>query len=185
MATIACPNCQSALTIDESFAGQALQCPFCSHQFVLASPLTPQKPFEPPIASTPTYNTTVSARFKKSSSILDAILDFRFEKYVTPVIIRITWILTLIIAAMLLIFQLYVDVASLFPESPSATAPPSDFEFRPDGRVVDKLVQFGFFLVRYTGIFMALLWVRVWLETMIVLFNIAQSLISIDRKTRG
>lgn len=187
---IACPGCRAELTIDSSMVGRRVQCPSCSHQFVIPGGEKPPQipaaqPYVPPAPafSAPTsYSNFASKRFKQSDSIFDIILDFRFEKYVTPWIVRITWIVVLVVGAIMLLLQIGGDISSLLPDGSNSRQP--NFDFQPRGELVYRLVQFGQILLRYSTLFIGLLWIRVVLETMIVIFHIAQSLASIDRKTR-
>ncbi len=189
---IACPGCRAELTIDASMAGRRVQCPSCSHQFVIPGgerppqiPVSgPQIPSAPPFSPPPaSYSSVASKRFKQSESIFDIILDFRFEKYVTPWIVRITWAVVLVIGAIVLLLQIGGDISSLLPDSQSVGSGQPNFNVRSSGQLTYRLYQIGAVLLRYSSLFIGLLWIRVALETMIVIFHIAQSLASIDRKT--
>src|SRR4051794_9122185 len=113
MANVICPHCNHSLAYVPTLAGQQVRCSACGNQFVMSSPDEPPAP--PPVTAAPDPSrfaeqpVTLPRRslaerggFEPARSILD-VFDFRFERYVTPIILRFTWILALLLAALWLI----------------------------------------------------------------------------------
>lgn len=130
-------------------------------------------------------------------SIID-LLDWRFEKYLTPWIIRIAWLAILVLAGtVLLYFSVETVYKAVFNEPLSDHLPglrdilkddPPRFrqvggprekvvvEFRP-GEFVNRLVgALGKLLAVSIVAIFTVLWLRVACESVIVIFNIATSL---------
>jgi hypothetical protein len=193
-------------------AGRPVACPRCGYRFVMPGrpmasgvipPPLPPPPMagtvplqtgppgmgEPQMAGVSAFQSNVSQRFKPAKSIFD-IFDFRFETYVTPIIIRFTWGLALLGVLIYFGLELYVAVDRLMPKTEAAEVV-ADVEERIEFRMPEKSSKFNrsltmvaFLTLRITLVLIMVLWVRVLLETSIVLFNIAMSLQSIDRKTK-
>jgi hypothetical protein len=200
MSEVGCPNCGLAVTIVPNLAGQTVSCPRCQAHFVMPAGGGPiAQPVGPSFVSV--YQSGGSRKFRPAKSLLD-IFDFRFEAFVTPIIIRTTWVLVLIGACLYSAWALY---SALETESkyqirlPEMTAtepatktsptvikkPPTMEELEAEAKrseTMRNLVWFGFKLI---ALCLSLLWVRVSLEMTIVAFNIANSLQSIDQKTKG
>jgi len=125
--------------------------------------------------------------FKESNSPLD-LFDWKFEKYLTPWIVRFTWLAVLALTSLWLTLVLISTVASFMPvEAPRR--PSMDFEFRSPQDVIPGNAWLWSAIFRIVGVGTAvaftilwLLWVRVLLESAIVIFNIAKTLASIDEK---
>lgn len=153
------------------------------------APSGPVAPIEwPQIVST-----AVKRRFQPSNSWLD-VFDWKFEKYLTPWIVRLTWVLALVLAAISIILTaraVFVgSVSDLLPKQ--RASPPPRIEQKWEFQVPEKVSEPPMVFYRVLGFVLGvvvtivgLLWLRVILETVIVLFNIARSLASIDRKTAG
>jgi hypothetical protein len=134
------------------------------------------------------YQQSVSRRFQPSTSILD-LFDFKFQKYLTPWVVRYTWICVLSMAAFGTIGSVVAFAIELVPVSetrPAAEVRDGHFPSRAsEPRVEPSAVSvwtskqvlkvvgliFGFVM---TALFV--LWVRVVLECVIVIFDISQSL---------
>jgi hypothetical protein len=184
MADVACPQCGLPIVIVSSLTGKTVSCPQCQFHFIM--PAEPEPQASVPVVSI--YQTGATRKLKPATSLLD-IFDFRFEKFVTPIIIRITWIMVVAAAVLFAIWGAYQLVASELPVE--KVEPKSQYELRlPKGaevsggtaRVVKKAFAYGMSLILLA---LSLLWIRVSLEMTIVAFNIATSLQSIDRKTKG
>jgi hypothetical protein len=170
----------------------------------------PQPPPPPPLAfnaasitAAPRQNLAYRVGFQPSSSLFD-IFDIHFEKYVTPLIAKITWIFTLVIAFFWFLGLLFDAINTWMPssEKPPAVVSPS---LRRPGNLSDlvrdqsaasaekrsklseRLILRFWIIFRQVmaviALFLTVLWIRVVLESMIVLFRIAKSLASIDDKT--
>lgn len=128
--------------------------------------------------------------FSPPTGLLD-IFDWRFKKYLTPWILRITWIIVLVVAALGIGSQILLMMGTWLPEIGWGAGDdggmgnrfPGEFERDPvlpfwlRIRFAESLVRLSVVL----GVIVALLWIRVILELAIVLFNIATSLTSIER----
>ncbi len=125
--------------------------------------------------------------FRESNSPLD-LLDWKFEKYLTPWIVRFTWLAVLTLAALWITLLTVSTVASLLPETDSSSRA-IDYSFRSPQEAMPGHDWLWFMVYRVIGFGTAiaitiiwLLWVRVLLEFAIVVFNMAKSLASIDEK---
>ena len=215
MSEFYCPNCRQPMSDAPELAGQQVACPGCGYQFVMRG-----IPVAAP-AVTSVYRDTVKRRFKPATSIFD-IFDWKFETYVTPIIIRTTWALFIAGMAIFVALKTYdtfkpapkptlakrslprieppqrtdrsfgqrPEPAPTFPRVANETrlAEPEPepeeepgYVFNTDGEFARKLAAYFFELMVAC---IALLWVRVCLETAIVIFNIANSLQSLDEKTK-
>jgi Domain of unknown function (DUF4282) len=151
-----------------------------------------------------TWNRAVRRQFTPSTSFWD-IFDFSFKKYITPWVVRVTWAGALYMAiAYLAMIGLYTFSYAMAPEMESAVQPIQQpgvqpapnfprakapganpgIEFKlPLGvqeSLTTKVTYLLLFSVQLFGILIGLLWVRVALEGIIVLFNISMTLNSID-----
>jgi hypothetical protein len=133
--------------------------------------------------------------FAPARSILD-IFDIHFERYVTPIIVRITWMTALVLAGLWLIVLLVLGVYTWTPDSakkPSEDPRVAALRNRVQPRTESELSKWleprkaATIVLIHAAIaaVLALLWLRVVLESVIVLFHMAKSLASIDRKTAG
>lgn len=136
------------------------------------------------------YQRMIANRFQTASGLLD-IFDWKFEKYVTPIIVRFTWVVCVLLAALVIVLILLVLVLVLAPELPvqGVADTPSNFNRPSEYRFVQmptwftrRVFAIGWAVGSAVGIALSLLWTRALLETLIVVFNIASSLSSIDRK---
>ncbi|WP_254510883.1 DUF4282 domain-containing protein [Anatilimnocola floriformis] len=134
--------------------------------------------------------------FLESTSPLD-LFDWKFEKYLTPWIVRFTWLAVLSIAGIGCMLWTINFVLSLEPERPGSQSvvgmdpfqrsiyqPPrsSTKQSMIDPRVMSLVYRVIMLLISFTFTVLWLLWIRVLLECAIVVFNIARSLSSIDEK---
>ncbi len=139
------------------------------------------------------FSSTAAARFKPANSVCDIFFDFRFERYVTPHIIRLTWVVALILGIICAGIYSYSALSVWLPES--GRHPEAKQRMRVQVEIIDDILPsprnsqkiWTSFASLLSVMFVAigLLWIRVWLEMMIVIFNIALSIASIDKKTKG
>ena len=202
-----CPHCHQV--IDCTGLTGILECPHCRKRFnctptrtmptvaaqlpeaVLAQPEEPQFVFDAPVSPTRSF-----LNKKKNPKTLWDFIDLGFHHYLTPIIIKVIWALCLGLAALSLVGAGFSVVTSLLPESdhsqpsptgwnsPSSfgsTGPTSAFEQKTTMLVLRILGWLALAVVTAIG----LLVVRVVCESIIVLFNIAESLVSIDKKTQA
>ena len=124
-----------------------------------------------------TYRKAVSQRFESSNSILD-VFDWKFERYVTPLIIRITWII--VVAGFLCAFVYFMigpEVWASIGSGSSSSSPGTGF------RIPDWMIIVAVRVVQAMMMVIMLLWIRVILESMIVIFNIARGISNIEKNT--
>jgi hypothetical protein len=211
MAPTICPACKLPLDIPAAMAGQHVACPRCRATF--AAPGPEPKPFEPPApppmpdyrspqpaAAAELPSASSSVRREPPATLWD-LFDFSFNRYVTPLIVKITWVLTLVLASIWLLLIAVALVMDLMPDSQDSTRmqrspqfsrrfepqfnPRSQLSERVDYAWWRGLVRVIILVTQLTGAILFVLWMRVVLESVIVVFNMAASLRSIDRKTRG
>ncbi|MEX0641158.1 MAG: DUF4282 domain-containing protein [Pirellulales bacterium] len=141
--------------------------------------------------STHRFRSAVRHRFRPASSWLD-IFDWKFEKYLTPWIVRATWMICVCQAfiwlAVIVLFTLWSWVPDV--ESPRHDSQPAARYERPNPVTASApewlTSRIGSTVAGLTAIcvvVIGLLWIRVVLEVAIVLFNIATTVTSIDEKT--
>lgn len=202
---VTCPSCGRRWSLPSQAAAN-IPCPNC-HQplFPVGVQATVTPPPAPPPTSDPTaaqlgalnfrrrYRSAAQRTFQESKSPLD-LFDWKFEKYLTPWIVRFTWVAVVVIAGLWLMF---VTVSLLLTFVPDVATPANDFEpsspfsSSPQFEISLSDSPWLWLLVfRIVGgltiLFVTLiwlLWIRVLLESAIVIFNIARSLASIDEKT--
>jgi hypothetical protein len=119
------------------------------------------------------------------------IFDFKFEHYLTPWIIRAYWILALVLGALAMIVYTVDNVGSLFAKEAQFSAPRIGVAFDSHGpnwsspheqSLSAKLVEFVWRWKFTITIPLSLAMVRVFCELAIVVFNIANSLKTIERR---
>lgn len=185
---IYCPHCRGPIQDDGRHAGQTLVCPRCRGQFNVPGQQPQQK-----VQPASVYSTAISRRFKESSSPLDIFFDFRFEMYLTPLIIRATWIIAIACTVAGLSGLTVWLAMTATPQQQGPQMQPGGVpmevgieELREPKAVVADYGAWKavFYVAVVVGSILALLWLRVCLEAVIVIFNIAESLESIDGKTR-
>lgn len=203
-----CPNCGEILSVPIQAGGQSVTCSVCHHTFRLpffesdrSEPPPPPPPISIDLPKEVATRTTVeigkhSGKSKGptvSSSLLD-VFDLQFNKYLTPWIIRLNWFLVVTWAVICLSLILFAMIATWIPEANVAKVdrPPgsadNDVAFRlPEmsswlrGRLATDLylITLAFAIVE------VVLWVRMFFESRIVIFNIAMTLDSIGDVTRA
>ena len=134
------------------------------------------------------FESVKRSHFTSPESVLD-IFDWKFKKYLTPWILRITWAIVLCVAPLFIAVQLLQIIGIWLPAvNWSADARP-DVDVRVPQGTSEPLLPW-WFQVRVAqsvwqissiaGTAIAMLWIRVLLELAIVLFNIATTLTSIE-----
>lgn len=145
--------------------------------------------FSPAIATIPGFewNHRLTANLNhvnETYSIL-ALFDFRFRYFLTPSIVRLTWFLAIILFAVWLFLICYFYVSSLLNQSPtlfpaSALSKEKSVivqgDLPTDKSVWPMLLNLGFFITLGIMSLIVLLWVRILLETMMMVFCIGGSL---------
>jgi hypothetical protein len=204
MQTIACPNCQQPLQIAPELAGQELACPRCQSHFVIPG----GGPVSPPLnvgsaagaAPAPGFQIQESRRplHNQSASLLD-LFDFSFTRYVTPLIVKITWVLALTLSVVWLLIVIAGLIITALPEIEVSEARKSEapqqgrFEYEIKAPpIIERTGEAGYAVAlriviagtQLVTIVLFLLWLRVALEAVIVIFHMAANVKSIDEKTR-
>jgi Zn-finger nucleic acid-binding protein len=138
------------------------------------------------------------SQFASSSSYLD-IFDWQFKKYLTPWILRVTWVLVLVAAGLWVIGNLFEIISYWLPamewgaEEAPAMARGIPREVKPAEPMlplwlIRLVAKFGnsvagtlYGIVKIAAGAIALLLLRVVFEVAIVLFNIATTLTTIEK----
>ena len=198
MATTICPGCKVPLDIMPQMAGQQVACPRCRTTFAAPVPQMMAMPPAPPPPA-PSYTAaektaapelmplTSRTRPEQPATLWD-IFDLSFSRYVTPLIVKITWVLTLFFTSAWLLIIFTVLLIDLMPDTPVRSSPRPSMQFE----LADKidyawwrgLVRLIVLATQITGALLFVLGMRVVLESVMVVFNMAASLRSIDRKTK-
>ena len=189
---VACPKCGASFVVPASASGVAV-----TPAAAAAAPAAPTAPGDAfsSISSAARGKIVRGAqrRLKRSNSALD-LLDWRFEKYLTPWIVRVTWIVVLTLSAIWLLLLTIGLAASMLPQGSGETvtrsSSDSSYTVRSFGTprsgasayVIRNTVAVMTYVTALFGLALFLLWVRVMLESLIVLFNIAESLNTIDSR---
>jgi hypothetical protein len=148
-----------------------------------ATPPTPPSPAFAPMIDEPLKP---SGRIRERPVTLLDVFDLTFARFVTPIIVKIVWVIVLIFTGLWLLLLTFLLVIGLVGSSGVGM---STFGAAPslgtESRLVAALIQLVlyFFEVAATGA--VLLFWRLMLESIMILFSISNSLKSIDRKTRA
>ena len=129
-----------------------------------------------------------------SSGNLFDLFDWRFRKYLTPWILRVTWIIVLLVAFLWILLQLFWMLTVWLPDMQwAADAAPQVAGRLPRGNIREPLLPLWlgyrlqgtlWHITAIAGSVIALLWVRVALEIAVVLFNIATTLTAIQTQIK-
>lgn len=199
--TMACPHCGT------QFVAPRVAAPRVPPTKPVAQPAPQSPPFSPPplvrpptiqavgpTPPAPTFAPVIDEPGPKTSgrplrerpvTLLD-VFDLTFARFVTPIIVKIIWVIILVFAGLWLLLLTGLLVMGLVGSSGvgvgSFGAAPS---VGVESRLITALIQivFYFFQVAATGALL-LFW-RLMLESIMILFSISNSLKSIDRKTRS
>jgi hypothetical protein len=132
-----------------------------------------------------------SRRSTTPTSIID-FFDWKFEKYLTPWIVRATWVIALFTSALwaLVMALAFLGGTAVSDDTSDDTRRTSARRLSTStpipislgGNRAAQAVRTVAFVTLFIGVIVGLLWTRVVLELAIVAFNIANSLVSIDDK---
>jgi predicted RNA-binding Zn-ribbon protein involved in translation (DUF1610 family) len=229
MDKLVCIGCGTTLKIPASYTRPTVKCPRCGTHSTIAAderpvPRPTETPSLPPAAddiekvavdtSAADIPSTRGRLFR--TRLLTSLLDVKFKQYLTPAIIRFSWLMVLILAGIWLCFLLVIFLASLVPSGSSeATASSQNSRQQPldleallngNGQLPDigdllggslsgsaskptfmqSLVGIGwrvmFVATSLASLLLSLLWCRVFLETIIVIFDINDCLKRIESR---
>ena len=212
-ATVSCPYCKGQMAFVSLIAGQQVACPHCNRPFAMPGspqktmPLPNQQPAPPPpppdaadpgslgfLDESPAVGMPRHHHFasRKQASFWH-FFDLSFRHYLTPVLIKIVWALCLALGFLAVVGSGLYTVTSMLHESGFRSAPDSapawDMPFTPSSPGVAKTTEVALKAVAWAIVVVvvaiALLVIRVVCESIIVLFNIAGSLSSIDGKIKA
>jgi hypothetical protein len=117
-------------------------------------------------------------------TLLD-VFDLTFARFVTPIIVKIIWVIMLVAAGLWLLLLTFLLVAGLVGSSGIGMGSFGASPIGVESRLVAALIQIVLYVVQVTATGAVLLFWRLMLESIMTLFNISNSLKSIDRKTRA
>ncbi len=103
--------------------------------------------------------------------------DFRFRRYLTPTILRISWLLILVVAFVWLVIVSYAYVASLMNSSELDS---QNISQTVAAETSPFLLKTGVYLTTAATIGVSLMWLRVIFETIIAIFSMCNTLRTID-----
>ena len=204
---VSCPHCAQVVAYSPAMAGQVVACPKCQRPFQMPTGQTqvpvPKSPVQPQSAgsdaqaladiATSARSAFRSARrqhLRPATSWLD-LFDWKFEKYLTPWIVRATWLACLVMVFVSVATILILTLLSWAPDldtSDGSQTPGTDYrgsEFRvpkPPEWLASRISKTVAGILAICSAMLGLLWIRVVLEIVIVVFNIATTLTSIDEK---
>jgi hypothetical protein len=129
------------------------------------------------------------------------LFDFRFEKSLTPWIVRLSWVLILIVGALWIVAIVVGVLGAVLPDIPDSERYATEARLKTYSPAVGSIpgntpssgttpsltsaLRVNRWLAVLTGgisVLLGVLWLRVVLESVIVLFNIAATVAQIDRK---
>jgi DNA-directed RNA polymerase subunit RPC12/RpoP len=182
---IACPYCSQPMGFAADLVGRSVACVRCGQTFTIGVPAMP---------SLVDTADSIAIRRERGPSLVEAffmLFDFRFERYLTPWIIRTSWLLILALAAFSLLNAGLHAVGSAAPTKPSfPSVSPTEPIFDPSSLPaeppfgVDLALRLTRAAVWCLATVLAVLYLRVICEVFIVIFNIATSLKAIEKQTR-
>lgn len=204
-----CPHCHQA--VDCTGLRGVVECPYCRKQFTCTptqptptvakqlpnATAAPSDPFDF-TSDSPVSSTRRFMHKKKKPKGLWDFIDLGFHHYLTPIIVKIIWGLCLALAALGLAVAALFLIHSMLPEEashassyensgPTTNSRPSRRTSSQPSVVEEKTMELVYKILSWIGLavitVIILLVVRVICESIIVLFNIAESLVSIDKKT--
>lgn len=121
--------------------------------------------------------------------------DFRFRRYLTPWILRISWLLILVLALIWFLIICYTYLSSLLQLGQSGDLPVAidtgsgtSFTSGEPARISGAIkwspffVESGVFLSAVFGLILTVLWIRVLFESIMMLFSMGNTLRTIDAK---
>lgn len=186
---IACPQCGQHMTFAADLAGRRVTCAHCRRQFTMPGVGQPAATLLPRPAGVPAAAHASRPRDPSFFETICWLLDLRFERYLTPWIIRISWILVLLFATFMIASwalrtvtggfaaDSISDVSGRMGARPTRAPTPA----RPEVVTAIKLADAAMAII---GVPLAVLYSRVFCECLIVIFHVANSLKTIEENTR-
>ncbi len=193
---IECPNCTKRYTIHPERVGKPVKCGQCNKEF-LAKRHTENPPQTEPEMENDSPSISINVPRETRSRKTDitsfaefflGLFDWRFRRYLTPWIVRVTWIVFLLMTAMWLLILLIGFIVSITPvDSTSIRPKPVNNPFQqfkqPETSTGGTLQYVAMLISVAITTLLGVLWVRVILELVIVRFNMAHSLETIEKKS--
>ena len=191
--SIECPHCGKRYTVGEETLGKSVKCRECGNAFAVTFAVDAPSLVQP--ESTPEQDSfsinTSSAKQQLSSNrrhvsgFVDAffaLFDWRFQRYLTPWVVRVTWVVFLALVVMWLLTLCLGVIVSILPFDPPAPANREFGQFtQPQSSGLSLFARYIAGLVTMVTLsLLGVLWVRVTLELIIVRFNMAESLRSLE-----
>lgn len=189
-----CPNCGTPLEIGPELIGRQIKCPRCATVFQAGSPTEEPFPFVEPVRRrTGKFHPVAKASVPRESSdsIWSILTDWKFKKYLTPKIVRVSWALAVASFALLMFLLVVSLIAEAIPKHRSTRVTSRgrvevydevQVPSMPRSTVYDALtnpISVRIFITIWAVY--VLLWIRVALESVIVIFNIATSVGKIEK----
>lgn len=212
MISFNCPNCGKSFSIKDELAGRRSRCMACGMSFVVPGGPAPEA-LPLAVASAPARRQNEPDDDDRDTDdkddrpsggrghrpgggrflhVLNHVFDFRFRYYLTPYIVRITWVLALVGASLYFISSTFItpfatadkrapvefDRRDLDPDHPKGRAPQKEAKEPSNltkalGEIVDWVLTSG---IRLVGLVVGLMYVRVLAEMTIVVFNISNDI---------
>lgn len=201
MKSVKCPQCGRRLRLKPDFEADLVSCPACQKKFRIRHP---QPGIEIEVPEVPEIDSLVFSseatdsnsasnsiplfgsrrnRLANSGNILD-VFDLTFQKYVTPLIVRITWVVFLTSVAIGICLAT-LSLITFLTNGQNAVGwnGPSSSSFLPAFLVESpRLLRITAYIVQLTAFTLSVLWVRLALESVIVVFDMSNSLKAIKEK---
>jgi hypothetical protein len=184
MIAFQCLGCGQQYTVKDEFAGRPFKCRQCKSATLIPNTqeLSEADLHQPTFnAASPTIlGSPIVHGAAAACRLIDLIFDFRFQRYLTPWIVRAWWALLVINLALVLLVYSFSDgleaagwhrTTHYQAASTAPNSPPNEF-----------LVWLGWSYLRVLSTVAVLMLARVLLETAIVLFNIANDIKILRRK---
>lgn len=197
---MACPHCGAQFVAPRSAAPRTppirTSSPTMPPAAAQPKPSLPPPSFQPVVAPTPPApafmpiaedaSKTFGRPIREQPVTLLDVFDLTFARFVTPIIVKIIWVIILILAGLWLLLITYLLAVSLVATSPASIG---GFGGAPrlgtESRLILALMQIVLYLFQVAATGGMLLFWRLVLESLMNLYNIGNSLKSIDRKTRA
>jgi len=156
----------------------------------------PAAPAAPPAAFQPAPSVSVRTprpklrQWQEAHSVLDALFDWQFQRYVTPKVVKFFWIVAVLNAVLVMLSPLIWPALRLSAEAAAQSngptielrAPPgTESVYRSGTQILAYVLVYGWLALMVAA---TLLWIRIVLESIIVVFDIAMCARSIDQTLR-
>ena len=182
---VACPHCGAPI---QAQPGELTQCAQCGKPCRVAEG---QLPAAPPVSKR--WRAGFGEGMRPATSWID-LFDFRIQRFLTPWILRATWIATLVVGMILVCGIGYDILAHFFAGDSTSQQVKNDDDIAylikattlsSGAKNTAPGTMIAFAISSVIACILTVLWVRVLLELVAVVFEIHKSLASIDRKTKG